>query len=57
MPVLKVNGKEKHYKYTTKGKLEYLADKKKKKKKKKSAHGDYGQIPTGNGTENPVGGN
>ena len=34
MPVLKVNGKEKHYKYTTKGKLEYLADKKKKKKKK-----------------------
>ena len=43
MPVLKVNGKEKHYKYTTKGKLEYLADKKKddlmdyidKKKKKK----------------------
>jgi len=57
MPVLKVNGKEKHYKYTTKGKLEYLADKKKKKKKKKKAHGDYGQIPTGNGTENPVGGN
>ena len=69
MPVLKVNGKEKHYKYTTKGKLEYLADKKKddlmdyidkkkkKKKKKKSAHGDYGQIPTGDGTENPIGGN
>ena len=64
MPVLKVNGKQKHYKYTTKGKLEYMKDKRKKdlpkdkkKKKKKSAHGDYGQIPTGNGTENPVGGN
>ena len=59
MPVLKVNGKEKHYKYTVKGKLEYMKDKRKKKKKKKvkSAHGDYGQIPTGNGVENPVGGN
>jgi hypothetical protein len=29
-----------------------------KKKKKKGRNGDdYGQIPTGNGAENPVGGN
>ena len=29
-----------------------------KKRKKKGRNGDdYGQIPTGNGTENPVGGN
>ena len=32
-----------------------------KKKKKKAGKGrngdDYGQIPTGNGAENPVGGN
>ena len=53
----KLDGK--HYKYTTKGKLEYLKDKKKKKKKvKKGRNGDdYGQIPTGGGPENPVGGN
>ena len=31
--------------------------KKNKKQKKKSAHGDYGQIPTGDGVENPIGGN
>tara|TARA_Y100000004_G_C8651993_1_gene301534 strand:- start:368 stop:499 length:132 start_codon:yes stop_codon:yes gene_type:complete len=33
--------------------------KKKKKKKKLKGNGDkdYGQIPTNNGTENPIGGN
>jgi hypothetical protein len=31
---------------------------KRKKKKKQGRNGDvYGQIPTGNGVENPVGGN
>ena len=30
----------------------------KRKKKRKGRNGDdYGQIPTGNGAENPVGGN
>jgi hypothetical protein len=39
--------------------MEYLKDKKKKKKKvKKGRNGDaYAQIPTGDGVENPVGGN
>ena len=49
----KLDGKK--YKYTPKGMIAYL---KAKRKKKKGRHGgDYGQIPTGNGTENPVGGN
>ena len=53
----KLDGK--HYKYTKKGMMEYLKDKKKKKKKvKKGRNGDaYGQIPTSDGAENPVGGN
>tara|TARA_Y100001973_G_C5189778_1_gene330189 strand:- start:980 stop:1141 length:162 start_codon:yes stop_codon:yes gene_type:complete len=51
----KLDGK--HYKYTKKGMMEYLKDKKKKKKKQGRNGDDYGQIPTGNGAENPVGGN
>ena len=54
----KLDGK--HYKYTKKGMMEYLKDKKKKKKKKGENGDKYSQIPTsslGGGFENPVGGN
>ena len=52
----KLDGK--HYKYTKKGMMEYLKDKKRKKKRKQGRNGDdYGQIPTGGGKENPGGGN
>ena len=51
---------KKKYAYTKKGIMQYIIDKakKKRKKKKKPKRGsDYGQIPTGNGSENPIGGN
>ena len=50
----KLDGK--HYKYTKKGMMEYLKDKKRKKKKGRNGD-DYGQIPTVGEKENPVGGN
>ena len=40
MPILKMNGKEKHYKYTVKGRLKYLADKLKFRNKNKSNGGN-----------------
>tara|TARA_Y100001963_G_scaffold40468_1_gene56732 strand:+ start:1241 stop:1411 length:171 start_codon:yes stop_codon:yes gene_type:complete len=56
MPTVKVRGKKVKLPYNKAGKS--MAAKLKKKKKKKSVSGeDYGQIPTNNGTENPVGGN
>ena len=50
---------KKKYAYTKKGIMQYVIDKakKKRKKKKKPENKDYGQIPTGNGTEIPIGGN
>ena len=42
------------------GKVKVKLKKKNKKKKKKlkgNGDKDYGQIPTNNGTENPIGGN
>ena len=49
---------KKKYSYTKKGIMQYVIDKAKKKRKKKGRNGqDYGQIPTGNATENPIGGN
>ena len=50
----KLDGKK--YKYDKKGMIAYL--KAKRKKKKRGRNGDvYRQIPTGDGVENPVGGN
>lgn len=44
--------------YSPIAKIKALIKKKKKKKVKKGRKGDaYGQIPTGGGPENPVGGN
>tara|TARA_R100000808_G_C2076557_1_gene102016 strand:+ start:39 stop:203 length:165 start_codon:yes stop_codon:yes gene_type:complete len=54
MPTVKVRGKKIKLPYNKKGKA--MAAKLKKKKKSRGGE-DYGQIPTNNGTENPVGGN
>ena len=43
--------------YSPKAKIKALIKKKRKKAGKGRNGGDYGQIPTGNGAENPVGGN
>jgi hypothetical protein len=51
MPTVKIKGKTVHLPYTKAGKK--LAVKLRKKKKKLP----YGQIPTGSGPENPIGGN
>ena len=47
MPKIKIKGKTIHLPYPKKGKVKW-------KKKKKAP---YGQIPTGSGPENPIGGN
>ncbi len=42
--------------FSPKEKIKALLAKKRKKRKGRNGD-DYGQIPTGNGAENPVGGN
>ena len=49
----KLDGKK--YKYDKKGMIAYLKAKRKKKKGRNGYY--YGQIPTSDGVENPVGGN
>jgi len=55
MPTVTIKGKKIKLPYNKAGKK--LVAKLKKKKKKGRNGGDYGQIPTTDGTENPIGGN
>jgi hypothetical protein len=43
--------------FPLKTKIKAMIAKRKKKRKQGRNGDDYGQIPTGNGAENPVGGN